>query len=300
MKLLRTPDERFNDLPDFSFEPHYMDIPSGDGDLIRVHYVDVGPSDSAPVLLLHGEPSWSFLYRKMIPILVNAGHRVVVPDQVGFGRSDKPVERSDYTYQRLVAWTMSVIEDLGLQDITLFGHDWGGLIGLRLAVDNEARFSRLVLANTGLPVGGDMPEAFMSWREVSQKISKFPSARIINSSTITSIPRDVRHGYDAPFPDESFKAGARQLPLLVPIDPDDPESAINRLAWRKLMKWEKPLLTTFSDSDPITRGGDKPFHRLVPGAKDQPHVTIEDAGHFLQEDKGEELAEIINRFIAST
>jgi haloalkane dehalogenase len=298
MKLLRTPDERFTDLPDFPFDPHYLEIASGDGDTIRVHYLDEGGDDRAPVLLLHGEPSWSFLYRKMIPPLVEAGRRVIVPDLVGFGRSDKPADRDDYSYQRLVTWTTSVVEALQLSDITLFGQDWGGLIGLRIAVNNKARFGRLVVANTGLPVGGEMPDAFMQWREISQRLSKFPVGRIINSSTNTSLPREVREGYDAPFPDESYKAGARVLPLLVPIDPDDPESAINRLAWRKLMKWEKPLLTTFSDSDPITRGGDRPFHRLVPGAKDQSHVIIENAGHFLQEDKGEELAQIINRFIA--
>jgi haloalkane dehalogenase len=300
MQVLRTPDQRFQNLPDYPFHPNYLDVPSGDGAHLRVHYLDEGPTAGPPVLLLHGEPSWSFLYRKMIPPLVKAGNRVVVPDLVGFGRSDKPAERSDYTYQRLVDWTTFVVDKLDLQGITLFGQDWGGLIGLRIAVDQEERFARLVVANTGLPVGGEMPEAFFKWREASQRLSKFPAARIVNSSTNLPLSPDVQAGYDAPFPDESYKAGARVLPLLVPVDPDDPEAAVNRLAWRKLMKWIKPLLTTFSDSDPITRGGDRPFQRLVPGAKGQPHVTIEDAGHFLQEDKGEELSEIIIRFIANS
>lgn len=300
MQVLRTPDERFQNLPDYPFAPHYLEIPSGDGDILRVHHLDEGPKTGPPVLLLHGEPSWSFLYRKMIPPLVDAGFRVVVPDLVGFGRSDKPAERSDYTYQRLVDWTAFVVDKLDLQGITLFCQDWGGLIGLRIAVEQEQRFARLAVANTGLPVGGEMPEAFFNWREASQRLSKFPVARIVNSSTNLPLPPEVKAGYDAPFPDESYKAGARVLPLLVPVDPEEPEAAVNRLAWRKLRKWTKPLLTTFSDSDPITRGGERPFQRLVPGAKGQPHVTIENAGHFLQEDKGEELSENIIRFIANT
>ncbi|MGB3713213.1 MAG: haloalkane dehalogenase [Candidatus Promineifilaceae bacterium] len=300
MQVLRTPDERFQNLPDYPFAPNYLKVPSGEGDILRVHYLDEGPKAGPPVLLLHGEPSWSFLYRKMIPPLVEDGFRVVAPDLVGFGRSDKPAERSDYTYQRLVDWTAFVVDKLDLQGITLFCQDWGGLIGLRIAIEREKRFARLVVANTGLPVGGEMPEAFFSWREASQRLSRFPVARIINSSTNLPLPPEVKAGYDAPFPDESYKAGARVLPLLVPVDPEESEAAVNRLAWRKLMKWKKPLLTAFSDSDPITRGGDRPFQRLVPGAKGQPHVTIENAGHFLQEDKGEELSEIITRFIANT
>lgn len=299
MQVLRTPDERFQNLPDFVFEPNYIDVPSGDESTLRVHYLDEGPRTASPVLLFHGEPSWSFLYRKMVPPLVNAGHRVVAPDLVGFGRSDKPLERSDYTYKRLVDWTAFVVEKLDLQDITLFCQDWGGLVGLRIAVEQMKRFARLIVANTGLPVGGEMPEAFFKWREASQRLSRFQVGRIVNSATNTPLSKEVKAGYDAPFPDESYKSGARVLPMLVPVDPDHPEAAENRLAWRKLMKWDKPLLTTFSDSDPITRGGDRPFQRIVPGAKDQPHVTVENAGHFLQEDKGDELAEIINRFIIS-
>lgn len=297
MRVLRTPDNRFDNLPDYPFEPRYLEITTTDGDALRMHYLDEGPASARPVLLLHGEPSWSFLYRKMVPPLVEAGHRVVAPDMIGFGRSDKPADRELYSYQSLVSWTKALIENLDLWGITLFAHDWGGLIGLRIAVEQEERFSRLVVANTGLPIGGELPEAFHQWLRFSQKVSRFPVGRIIDSSTVTKLPTEARAAYEAPFPDETYKVGARILPSLVPIETDDPEAAVNRRAWRKLMKWQKPLLTIFSDSDPITAGGDRPFQRLVPGAKDQPHVIIKDAGHFLQEDKGEELAGIVTRFI---
>jgi haloalkane dehalogenase len=300
MQILRTPNERFHDLPDYPFAPHYLNVPDGDGGDLRIHYLDEGPEDGSIILLLHGEPSWSFLYRKMIPPLVDGGFRVIVPDLVGFGRSDKPTEKSDYSYKKLIDWTTFFVDSLDLQKVTLFGQDWGGLIGLRLATANSDRFARLIVANTGLPVGGEMPEAFFKWQEASQRFSKLPVGRIVNGGTITPLSREIKAGYDAPFPDETYKAGARMLPMLVPVDPDDPEAAANRLAWRKLMRWEKPLLTTFSDSDPITRGGDAPFQRLVPGAKDQPHVIISDAGHFLQEDKGEEIAGVIVQFIVNS
>jgi haloalkane dehalogenase len=300
MQILRTPDERFQNLPDYPFAPHYLNVPDEDGGDLRIHYLDEGPGDGSIILLLHGEPSWSFLYRKMIPPLVDASFRVIVPDLVGFGRSDKPTEKSDYSYKKLIDWTTFFVDSLDLQEVTLFGQDWGGLIGLRLATANSDRFARLVVANTGLPVGGEMPEAFFKWQVASQRFSKLPVGRIVNGGTNTPLSREIKAGYDAPFPDETYKAGARMLPMLVPVDPEDPEAAANRLAWRKLMRWEKPLLTTFSDSDPITNGGEAPFQRLVPGAKDQPHVIISDAGHFLQEDKGEEIAGVIVQFIVNS
>jgi haloalkane dehalogenase len=298
MDILRTPDERFVDLPGYPFRPNYLEIPGGEGQNLRVHYVDEGPGGAPVVLLLHGEPSWSYLYRKMIPPLVAAGYRAVAPDMVGFGRSDKPARPEDYTYQRMVAWTAATIEALELQEISLFCQDWGGLIGLRLIAQDGDRFSRLVAANTGLPVGGEMPEAFFQWQSFSQKVSKLPIGRIINGSTVSPVSREVLAAYEAPFPDESYKAGARVMPALVPTDPDDPEAKINRDLWRrKLAKWPKPVLTAFSDSDPITGGGEQIFQRLMPGAKGRAHVTIEAAGHFLQEDKGEELAQVIIDFM---
>jgi haloalkane dehalogenase len=296
MEILRTPDERFNKLPDFDFAPIYAEIAG-----LRVRYVEEGPPTAAPVLMLHGEPSWSYLYRKMIPIITAAGHRAVAPDLAGFGRSDKPARREDYTYQFHVDLMTGLIESLDLREITLVGQDWGGLIGLRIAAEHPDRFARIVVANTGLPTG-DRPitEGFMRWREYSQTVENFHAGGIVKGGCVNDPPPEVIAAYDAPFPDDSYKAGARQFPLLVPIRPDDPASEANRRAWEVLRRWEKPLLTAFSDSDPVTRGGERVFQKLVPGAQGQPHVTITGAGHFLQEDKGAELAQIIVDFIRRT
>jgi haloalkane dehalogenase len=293
VELLRTPDSRFRDLPGFPFEPNYVEA-----DGVRIHYVDEGPANAAPVLLMHGEPSWSYLYRKMIPVIADAGHRVVAPDLVGFGRSDKPADRSDYTYQRHVDWMAGFIKALDLEGITLFGQDWGGLIGLRLAAEDEKRFDRLIAANTFLPTGDIPPgEAFMRWRDYSQRVDDLDVGWIVNRSCVNDLSDDVKAAYEAPFPDKSFKAGALEFPLLVPIAPDDPASGPNRRAWEVLGRWEKPLLTCFGDSDPITKGGDRFFQSACPGAKGQPHTTIEGAGHFLQEDKGEDVAKVVVEFL---
>lgn len=301
MKILRTPDDRFANLPDFPFEPHYVEIPAGEGGTLRVHYLDEGSSEADPVLLMHGEPSWSFLYRKMIPILVGAGFRALAPDLVGFGRSDKPAKRADYTYQRHVDWMSRVLERLDLRHITLVGQDWGGLIGLRLAAEHEARFDRLVVANSGLPTGDhQMPDAFLQWQQFSQQVPVFPVGRVVNGGCLTDLSPEVVAAYEAPFPDESYKEGARIFPALVPTTPDDPAAPANRRAWEVLGRWQKPVLTAFSDSDPITGGGDRVFHKLVPGAQGQPHTTIQGAGHFLQEDKGEDLAQVVVKFIKQT
>ena len=293
MELLRTPDERFVNLPGYSFAPHYVNV-----DGVRIHYVDEGAQDAEPVLLLHGEPSWSYLYRKMIPVLTAAGYRVIAPDLVGFGRSDKPAGREDYTYQRHMDWITGLIESLDLQSTNLVGQDWGGLIGLRLAAENESRFARIVAANTGLPTGDQtMSEAFFRWQRFSQTAPVFDIGRVVQNGCATNLPDEIVAAYNAPFPDDRYMAGARQFPLLVPTRPDDPASAANRKAWEVLIRWEKPFLTAFSDSDPITKGGDRIFQRLIPGAKGQPHTTITGAGHFLQEDKGEELAEVVVNFL---
>lgn len=294
MKILRTPEERFANLPDYPFEPHYLEV-----DGLRIHYVDEGPRDGQVVLMLHGEPSWSFLYRHMIPHFVSAGHRAVAPDLVGFGKSDKLADRNDYTYQKHVDWMWGWLQAAELEEITLVCQDWGSLIGLRLVAEHPERFARVVLANGGLPTGDQkMPEAFHQWLHLSQNISKFPVGRFIDGATTTSLPREVVAGYDAPFPDESYKEGARIFPALVPITPDNPAAEANRQAWQALMKFEKPFLTAFSDSDPITAGGDRFFQRVVPGAKGQPHTIIKGGGHFLQEDKGPEFAQIVIEFMA--
>ena len=302
MQTVRTPDERFDGLPDFPFAPHYVDIEDLDGGTLRVHHLDEGPSDATPVLLLHGEPSWSFLYRHMIPTLVDAGHRVIAPDLVGFGRSDKPTEQSDYTYARHVEWMRQLLFDhLDLRGVTYFGQDWGGLVGLRLVALDPDRYARVAIGNTGLPTGNERPsDAFLAWQKFSHETEHFPVGAIINGGCATDLADGVVAGYDAPFPDDSFKAGARIFPSLVPTSPDDPASADNQAAWSVLERFEKPFLLAFSDQDPVTGGGDRPFRERIPGAVDQPHVTIEGGGHFLQEDRGPELARLLVDFIERT
>ncbi len=303
MEILRTPDERFAGLPDFGFAPHYAEVPRGDGrgDL-RVHYLDEGPADATEtVLLMHGEPSWCFLYRHMIPVLTAAGHRVVAPDLVGFGRSDKPTPRTEYTFARHVQWMADWLTGLDLTDVTLVCQDWGGLIGLRLVAAMPERFRRVVAANTFLPPGDTSPgDAFLAWQKFSQEVETFPAGRIVDGGCTTSLSEAIVAGYDAPFPDETFKEGARQFPTLVPTRPDDPESAANRAAWDSLGLFDRPFLTAFSDHDPVTAGGDKPMLKRIPGTQGQPHTTIVGGGHFLQEDRGPELATVVNDFISGT
>ncbi len=294
MTALRTPDDRFANLPAYAFEPHYIEI-----DSLRLHYLDEGPRDAAPVLLLHGEPSWCYLYRKMLPIIAAAGHRAIAPDFIGFGRSDKLPKIEDYSYQLHVDALWNFIEGLGLRDITLVGQDWGGLIGLRVAAEHEERFARIVAANTFLPTGDGKPgEAFLRWRQFATTSPVFDIGRVVQNGTVTELPDEIVAAYDAPFPDDTYKAGARAFPALVPISPDDPAAPANRKAWEVLDRWQKPFLCAFSDFDPITRGGNKAFQARVPGTKGQPHTTIAGGGHFLQEDKGEELAQVIVDWLA--
>jgi haloalkane dehalogenase len=301
LNYLRTPDERFRDLPGYDFAPRYVSVPDGEGGELRVHYVDEGPSKGEPVLLMHGEPSWSYLYRKMIPVLTQAGLRAIAPDLIGFGRSDKPAKRSDFTYQRHVDWMTSFLDAIDLRGATLVGQDWGGLIGLRLVAENPDRFARVVAANTFLPTGDRNPgEAFMRWQQYSQETPIFHVGGIIKGGTRTELTPEVIDAYNAPFPDDTYKEGARQFPMLVPTRPDDPAAEANRAAWKVLTTWEKPFLCAFSDEDPVTRGADGVFLKLVPGTKGQPHTTITGGGHFLQEDKGEELAEVIVNFIVNS
>lgn len=293
MEILRTPDSRFVDLPDYDFAPNYVDI-----DEIRMHYVDEGPRDGEVVLLLHGEPSWSYLYRFMIAPLGDAGFRVIAPDLIGFGKSDKPSNKMDYSYASHVDWMRRFIGLLDLRDITLFCQDWGSLIGLRVAAENAQLFSRIVLGNGGLPTGDQpMPRAFKLWQRFAKYSPWFPIGKIIQQGSITELSADVVAAYDAPYPSSRYKAGARAFPTLVPTTPDDPASEPNRAAWAALKQWRKPFLTTFSNRDPITRGGERAFQTAIPGAQSQAHVSIKNAGHFLQEDKGPELAAIISRFI---
>ncbi len=302
MDVLRTPEERFEDLPGYPFAPHYAEIADGEGGALRVHYLDEGPSDAAPLLLMHGQPTWSYLYRKMIPILTAAGHRVVAPDLVGFGRSDKPARRQDYSYQRHVDWMAALLfEALDLRDISFFCQDWGGLIGLRLVADHPERFARVAASNTTLPTGDqDLGEAFKKWREYSQRTPRLQAGKIVARTCLEPVSDEAAAAYDAPFPDETYQAGARQFPMLVPGEPDDPAAEPNRQAWRTLRTFQKPFATIFSDGDPIMAGQEKIFQKLVPGAAGQPHVIIEGGSHFIQEDRGEATAKAFLDFIAGS
>jgi haloalkane dehalogenase len=296
MKVLRTPDERFKDLPDFPYTPRYREIESGLGPKLRIATIDEGPANRDPILLMHGEPSWSFLYRHMIKALLAKGHRIVAPDLVGFGRSDKPSEVMDYTYERHVDWMLTWLRQMDLKRITLFCQDWGGLIGLRLVAAEPDRFARVVTANTGLPIGAGFSEAFDNWVNFSQTVPELPFGFILNAGTTRELSAAEQAAYHAPYPDSSYMGGARRFPALVPVRPDMPSVAENKQAWEVLSKFEKPWLTLFSDNDPITKGGDKVFQERVPGTKGQPHATTS-GGHFLQEDCGPDLADRIDAFV---
>lgn len=292
MNVLRTPESRFDNLEGYDFQANYLELSEG----LRMHYLDEGKSENPIALLLHGEPSWSYLYRKMIPILSVNGFRVITPDLIGFGKSDKPTDQSDYTYSSHLNWLTEFIESLDLKNIILFCQDWGGLTGLRLAVDMEERFDMVVASNTTLPTGKiTMPESFMQWRAFSQHSEKFDIGRVIDNGTVEKLSNEVIHAYNAPFPSEEYKAGARIFPSLVPIAANESEAINNQKAWSKMAQWSKPFLTVFGEQDPIMKGAEIAFQKIVPGAQGQAHTTL-NAGHFIQEEKGEELAQLMIDF----
>ncbi len=300
MKCLRTPDDRFANLPDFDFPANYVQLDDTEGGQLRMHYLDEGSGDAAPVLVMHGEPTWCYLYRHVIPIFAAAGHRVVAPDLVGFGRSDKPTKRADYTYQRHVDWMTDWLQQVDLQGITLVCQDWGGLIGLRLVARMPERFARIVVANTALPTGDKpMSAAFRSWQEFSQNVPNFNAGRIVFGGTTSKLTDAEVAAFNAPFPDESYQAGARQFPVLVPDSPDNPASEPNRAAWQVLQRLNTPVLTVFGSDDKIMAGVERVFQKLMPGAVGQKHTILPNAGHFLQEDVPDELAQATLEFIAS-
>jgi haloalkane dehalogenase len=294
MKVLRTPEDRFADLPDFGYPPRYADVGG-----LRLAYVEAGPADGEPVLLLHGEPSWSFLYRKVMPVLADAGLRAIAADLAGFGRSDKPAEVSDHSYARHVEWIRALAFDrLDLRGLTLVGQDWGGLIGLRLVAEHPDRFARVVASNTGLPTGDQpMPDVWLRFREVVRTAPALSVSRLIQSGCRTPLPPAVLAAYEAPFPDQAFAAAVRAMPELVPTYPQDPASEANRAAWRRLSAWDKPFLVAFSDSDPITASMAPVLKQAVPGAAGIEHPVLTGAGHFLQEDAGERLGAVIAEFV---
>ena len=296
--MLRTPDDRFAGLPDFGYQPGYVTVPDGDGGTLRMAYVQDGPEDGPVVLLLHGEPSWSFLYRKVMPVLAEAGLRAIAPDLVGFGRSDKPADIAEHSYARHVAWVRSLVEELDLRSATLVAQDWGGLIGLRLVAEVPDRFAAVVAANTGLPTGDTaMPEVWWQFRRAVENSPTLDIARFVQSGCATTLAPPVLAAYDAPFPDESFKAAPRAMPGLVPTAPDDPASEANRTAWRTLTESTRPFLVAFSDGDPITGPMAPILRRVMPGARGLSHPVIAGAGHFLQEDAGAALGRAIAEFV---
>ncbi|HEY1628005.1 MAG TPA: haloalkane dehalogenase [Streptosporangiaceae bacterium] len=297
MRVLRTPQERFANLPDFSYEPRYAELGG-----LRLGYVEAGPPEGQPVLLLHGEPSWSFLYRTVMPVLADAGLRAIAADLVGFGRSDKPAAIGDHSYARHVEWIRAFAFDkLGLTNLTLVGQDWGGLIGLRLVAEHPDRFARVVAANTGLPTGDQpMPDVWLRFRDVVRTAPQLSVSRLVQSGCQTELPPDVSKAYEAPFPGPDYMAAVRAMPNLVPAEPDNPASAANRAAWAELSQWTKPFLVAFSDRDPITGGMAPVLKRAIPGAAGRTHPVIEGAGHFLQEDAGAELGQIIADFVATS
>lgn len=298
MKVLRTPDDRFVSLPDYAFAPHYADVVDpGEGTRLRLHYIDEGPRDGPIALLMHGEPTWCYLYRHFVPPLVAQGYRVLAPDLIGFGRSDKPVRADDYSYARHVAWLRNWIEQLDLTGITLACQDWGSLVGLRLVAEMEQRFAGVVLSNGGLPEGGQPPRAFAVWRAFSRFSPVFPIGRIVAAGTRRALTTAERAAYDAPFPGRRYKAGARIFPQLVPFagNPAIPDQIA---AWRVLDRFDKPFLCCFGDADPITRGGEARFIGRVPGTRGLAHRAL-NGGHFIQEDDPHGFVEAIAEIAGS-
>lgn len=304
--FLRTPDSRFQNLPGYDFEPHYAEVGNPEDGLLRMHYIDQpgeGDTTNEVVVMLHGEPSWCYLYRKMVPILTKAGHRAIAPDLMGFGRSDKPTQQADYTYAGHVEWMRELLfEKLDLTGITLVCQDWGGLIGLRLVGEHPDRFRRVVAANTLLSTGkGDLAgPQFEAWLKFSQEAPELPIGGLLAGASVSGLAEGVEAAYDAPYPDESFKAGARIFPALVPVTDEDVAVPANLAAWETLEKFDKPFLTAFSDGDPMTKSNEAIFQARIPGAKNQPHTEIKNAGHFLQEEQGEEFARVIVDFMAGS
>lgn len=302
MNILRTPETCFAAIPGLP-PPRYAEIPAADQVIdspgLRMAYVDAGPADAPLVLLLHGEPTWSFLYRTIIARLVEAGLRAVAPDLIGFGRSDKPAAIADYSYQRHVDWLWAFVDTLRPpHGIYLVCQDWGGLLGLRLVAEHPAAFAGVVAMNTSLPTGaGRVPQEFLDWRTYAMTTPVLPIGATIRRMSARPLSDAVVAAYDAPFPDESYKAGARAFPALVPIAPDDPAAAANRAAWDSLARFERPFLTLFGDADPMTRGSDRAFHKRIPGCHGQPHAVLPGVGHFIQEDAGDEVGRRIAAFV---
>jgi haloalkane dehalogenase len=298
MDVLRTPDERFDALPDWDYAPRYREVVAADGTLLRYHFVDEGPRDAAPVLLLHGNPSWSYLHRHMIRGLVERGHRVVALDLMGMGRSDKLVDRTAYTVEAHLDWMQQWIDGEDLRDVTLYCQDWGGLLGLNLVRLQPDRFTRILASNTGLPAGEGTNAALQAWIEFSQSVTPLPVGAIVDGASTRTLTEAERAAYDAPYPDATYQASPVQFPVLIPAPPDHPAVPLFRATWDFLETWTRPFLTVFGSEDAIAfkPGSHLKFQRKVPGAQGQPHRVIEGANHFIQEDASDELVEILDAF----
>jgi haloalkane dehalogenase len=298
MKLLRTPDERFENLEGYAFEPHYTNVTDANGTVLRIHHLDEGPRDAAPILLMHGNPTWAYLYRNFIPGLVAAGHRVIAVDLVGCGRSDKPADREDYTQARHIDWLTKWLLALDLRGITLFCQDWGGTLGLHLVAAHPERFARVIASNTGMPLGEGESEFMKMWVGMMRDAQEFPLEQMLPSGMTRVLTPGEFAAYQAPFPDPSFESAICHFPMLIAVQPDNPGVAANREAWAKLGRFEKPFLTLFGAQDPVTKGGEKGLIEHVPGARGQKHHVFPDASHFIQEDEPKALVERILAFIA--
>jgi haloalkane dehalogenase len=298
MEVLRTPEERFNNLEGYKFNSHFAEVSAIDGTKLRLHYLDEGPREAAAVLLMHGNPSWSYLYRNMIGPLVEDGHRVVAPDLIGFGRSDKPAAADDYSIATHLDWLTQWLTQLDLEDITLFGQDWGGILGTLLVADHPERFARVIMSNTGLPAGEGASQAIEQWLDFSQNTPVLPISDLVHGACVGGISDAARTAYEAPFPEEHYKVSARKFPLLIPVQADNEGVPLAKAAWAKLATFQRPFLTAYGDSDPISRGGETAYKERIPGAAGIEHAILSEAGHFIHEDKPAELVNIIEGLIA--
>ena len=299
MKTARTPDERFENLDGYDFKPHYTEVHDADGSSLRIHHVDEGPRDAAPVLLMHGNPTWAYLYRKMIRPLAEAGHRVIAVDLVGCGRSDKPVRREDYTQARHVTWLTDWLNTLDLREITLFCQDWGGILGLHLVAMQPERFRGVIASNTGLPLGEGESEFLKMWVGMMRDATEFPFDAMLPAGMKHELTPEEMAAYKAPFPDKESQAGICRFPLLIAAQPDNPGVGANREVWKKLGTFDKPFLTLFGAKDPVTQGVESLLQSHIPGAAGQPHHVFPNASHFIQEDEPEGLVERMLAFINS-
>lgn len=296
--VLRTPEDRFANLADYNFAPHYLDVP-GDTGPLRMHYIDEGNRQADVILLLHGQGAWAYSYRTMIPLFTAAGYRVIAPDYIGFGRSDKLKREEDYSFQSHVDWLRSFLQSMSLKNVTAFMYDWGGYFGLRVAAETPELFDRLVLSNTQLPMADqDGMEWFLKFRERVLSAPEFPMGQMVNRGTLNKLTPEVIAAYDAPYPDESYKTGPRRFPMILPTTPEDPPVAANRAAWEKLKTWDKPVLTLFSEMTAKTAMGPEPFFEQIPGTQSQPHALLK-AGFSIIEDQPAELASHILAFAGS-